>query len=328
MNNNSGHIYVLINYSMENLIKIGKTSREPEERAKELSSATGVPTPFIVAYDAFFHNCSEAENYIHKKLEYLGYRLSKNREFFQAPLKEIINIVFEAQNVLNSQLPSEEDQPFNVSDEMIDEEKASFSDLEELAYYYLDCDDHAKAYQLLNQAASLGSNTAYYWLGIMTLYGWGCLEDQQDAIDFLSKGVEHDDVRCYGKLSVLYGENDVLTSDSKFQNDGALGKYKWSNITTGKTWFDNYLEHKDFLLPHDSRASNIIHYFITKGLHYNFSTDSGPIAEDILLKHKKILSNIKDELLNYVIKQKEKLGNDNDFKQLLLKIGKEIKDTL
>ena len=67
-------------------------------------------------------------------------------------------------------------------------------------------------------------------------------------------------------------------------------------------------------------------YFITKGLHYNFSTDSGPIAEDILLKHKKILSNIKDELLNYVIKQKEKLGNDNDFKQLLLKIGKEIKD--
>jgi hypothetical protein len=44
-----GYIYVLINQSMEGFIKVGKTARDPKERAKELSQATGVPTPFMVA---------------------------------------------------------------------------------------------------------------------------------------------------------------------------------------------------------------------------------------------------------------------------------------
>ena len=50
-----GYVYILINQSYRygglrrKLLKIGQTSRNPEERAKELSS-TGVPTPFEVAY--------------------------------------------------------------------------------------------------------------------------------------------------------------------------------------------------------------------------------------------------------------------------------------
>jgi hypothetical protein len=64
---NPGYIYVLMNYSMDNLIKIGKTTRDTESRAKELSSVTGVPTPFIVAFDAYFDDCCEAEAYVHKK---------------------------------------------------------------------------------------------------------------------------------------------------------------------------------------------------------------------------------------------------------------------
>jgi hypothetical protein len=48
--NEPGFIYILINPSMAGLVKIGKTTRDPEARAKELSQATGVPTPFYVAY--------------------------------------------------------------------------------------------------------------------------------------------------------------------------------------------------------------------------------------------------------------------------------------
>ncbi len=44
----NGYVYVLMNSSMRGLVKIGKTEREPEERAKELSASTGVPTPFMV----------------------------------------------------------------------------------------------------------------------------------------------------------------------------------------------------------------------------------------------------------------------------------------
>ena len=42
-----GYVYILENASMPGLIKIGKTSRDSVERARELSSATGVPTGFL-----------------------------------------------------------------------------------------------------------------------------------------------------------------------------------------------------------------------------------------------------------------------------------------
>ena len=45
-----GYVYVLVNPSMEGYVKIGKTKRKPEVRVQELSQATGVPTPFILAY--------------------------------------------------------------------------------------------------------------------------------------------------------------------------------------------------------------------------------------------------------------------------------------
>ena len=47
-----GFVYILVNPAFPGYIKVGKTTKTPEERAKELSAATGVPTPFIVAYDA------------------------------------------------------------------------------------------------------------------------------------------------------------------------------------------------------------------------------------------------------------------------------------
>ena len=45
-----GYVYVLINPSMEGLVKIGMTTSTPEERVTELSSATGVPSKFILVY--------------------------------------------------------------------------------------------------------------------------------------------------------------------------------------------------------------------------------------------------------------------------------------
>ena len=43
--NDPGFVYALINPSMEGLVKVGKTKRDPKGRANELSGATGV-TPF------------------------------------------------------------------------------------------------------------------------------------------------------------------------------------------------------------------------------------------------------------------------------------------
>ena len=83
--NDHGYVYVLMNPSMQNLVKIGKTVREPEERAKELSSTTGVPTPFVVVYNCYFKSCTEAESFVHSFLENKGFRVSTKREFFEYP---------------------------------------------------------------------------------------------------------------------------------------------------------------------------------------------------------------------------------------------------
>ncbi len=116
--NNSGHVYVLINPSLDGLLKIGKTTRAPIDRAKELSSSTGVPTPFVVAYDAYFPDCSKAEQYVHVKLESKGYRLSPNKEFFDAPLKDVIDAIIEAKHHLNH---SADDNAHEISNPVITE---------------------------------------------------------------------------------------------------------------------------------------------------------------------------------------------------------------
>src|ERR1035438_4398195 len=95
-----GHIYILINPSIEGLVKIGKTTRDPESRAKELSQATGVATLFYVAFNIFVSDCHSAEEFIHAVLEHKGFRNTANREFFQMPLKQAIEVLMLAEQEL------------------------------------------------------------------------------------------------------------------------------------------------------------------------------------------------------------------------------------
>lgn len=89
---NQGYVYILINESYIDLIKIGSTSFKSEERAKQLSTATGVPTPFKVAFEMFVDNCKEFEKKIHKRLA--DYRVNPNREFFRFPLHKTIELMY------------------------------------------------------------------------------------------------------------------------------------------------------------------------------------------------------------------------------------------
>lgn len=62
----AGYIYILINPSFIDLIKIGCTGFQASERAKQLSAHTGVPTPFRVAYEIFVNeSCKDIEKQIH-----------------------------------------------------------------------------------------------------------------------------------------------------------------------------------------------------------------------------------------------------------------------
>ena len=78
-------VYVLSNPSLPGMLKIGYTNLTPDKRANQISSSTGVPTPFKVefAFNCFDGYLLEAD--IHKELR--AYRVNNGREFFSVDLE-------------------------------------------------------------------------------------------------------------------------------------------------------------------------------------------------------------------------------------------------
>lgn len=85
------YVYILVNKSMPDMVKIGMTVREVEERAKEISGATGVPTPWVPIYSFKCFNSYKLEQEIHEHLDAI--RVANNREMFYLHSKDAIDIV-------------------------------------------------------------------------------------------------------------------------------------------------------------------------------------------------------------------------------------------
>ncbi len=88
-----GLVYVLVNAAMPGLVKIGSTTRGLQERIRELSADTGVPTPFAEAYSAEFFDPEKIERQIHSALT--DFRCHNRREFFRLKVSEAIQKIQE-----------------------------------------------------------------------------------------------------------------------------------------------------------------------------------------------------------------------------------------
>jgi hypothetical protein len=84
-------VYILSNPTMPGFYKIGYTKKNPDERAKQISNATGVALPYEVEWAFHCYNGFELEQEVHHKL--VDYRVSNTREFFQIPLDKAQHIV-------------------------------------------------------------------------------------------------------------------------------------------------------------------------------------------------------------------------------------------
>ena len=82
----SGWVYVLTNPAFPGLVKIGCTGRSPHDRARELSSATGVPFPYVVAWACPVADWRAVEARTHGKLHRC--RPNGYREFFRCSVAE------------------------------------------------------------------------------------------------------------------------------------------------------------------------------------------------------------------------------------------------
>lgn len=74
------YVYVLVNKSVPNMVKIGMTINTPDERARQISTATGVATPWIPVYSYQCYRSDLLEEEVHIHLH--EYRVNKNREMF------------------------------------------------------------------------------------------------------------------------------------------------------------------------------------------------------------------------------------------------------
>ena len=100
---NRGFIYILVNAATPKLLKIGKTTRSPNERADELSQGSGVAGRFVVAFDIEVEDCDAAEAVIHQELS--ACRYSETREFFEMSLRDAMQVVLRTTSHLSTPQP-------------------------------------------------------------------------------------------------------------------------------------------------------------------------------------------------------------------------------
>lgn len=90
-----GFVYAMANAAFPDLLKIGHTTKAPDQRALELSRATGVPQPFVVLAFYAHENPAWLEAYMHQELA--AYRSNERREFFKCELSQLGDLDFVSQ---------------------------------------------------------------------------------------------------------------------------------------------------------------------------------------------------------------------------------------
>ena len=74
------YVYVFVNKSIPNMVKIGRTTRTPVERAREISRATGVAVPWVPTFEFPCYRSDLLEAEVHSHLH--SNRVNKDREMF------------------------------------------------------------------------------------------------------------------------------------------------------------------------------------------------------------------------------------------------------
>jgi len=86
----------------KNVFKIGLTRKSSDERANELSRATGVPGKIYVMHEWPVCDCVSVEREVHCRLSEC--RIDPRREFFEAPLAHIITVINETINSMKTSI--------------------------------------------------------------------------------------------------------------------------------------------------------------------------------------------------------------------------------
>ena len=330
-----GYIYVMVNPSMEGLVKIGKTTRDPESRAKELSQATGVATPFYVAFNIFVSDCHSAEEFVHAVLEHKGFRNTANREFFQMPLRQAIEVLMLAEQELQKTAgegaplgPGDSDKVTPEADEAEGVEAEMHPGREvfdqAIKIYYGEGDeleDKDEAVRLLYRAKALNYPAAFTSLArhfenladeVMDCSAdWQAdafLANREKALALLKEGAQKGHGRCWIRLAFLY-------------RTGWARDHKPDPVSENKCW-RNYFRSETFREDNDDKwtrnSSGVGKYPPAQGLPRNFHSRSylsrivdGDLPMDAEIRE--ILRPLKAEIIEHLRRSISSSEEPNDL---------------
>lgn len=194
MTESQGFIYVLVNPSLGGLIKVGFTKRSIEERVKELSSSTSIPTPFIPVYWKRVSEVEQLEKTIHAQLKSLGF--SHGKEYFKVEPPVVIDLIIS----LIEEKSYDSPEHFNVDEQS----------LEELALDYLNgrnglLRNKNKAMELLESANTLGSKSALWKLACLSLNSnKPTKKERANAYDSLCVSAESNQTTANFCIALIY----------------------------------------------------------------------------------------------------------------------------
>lgn len=84
-------VYILSNPSMPDILKIGYTKLDPQERSNQIGRGTGIPQEFYVEWAYKCFNGEEIEREVHKYLK--EQRVNTNKEFFKLSVDEAKHVI-------------------------------------------------------------------------------------------------------------------------------------------------------------------------------------------------------------------------------------------
>jgi hypothetical protein len=241
----AGYVYVLANSSMPGLVKVGKTTRLPSERADELSGVTGVATPFIVVYEEHFEDCDAVEAHVHTALSAKGLRLSENREFFRAAVSDVVKTLVSvkssegrtATDELSGLLTSDnaDFDSFRLDEYRTGNPWDGLMDEAIKHQYGTDgyIQDYSEAMKLYRDASRLGSKNAYLFMGDMYRDGNGVPKNQQNALDCYKEGAKRGNYLCYAPIAKIFILNNHAENAhkalAKFISNGEADGWKMAS---------------------------------------------------------------------------------------------------
>jgi len=219
-----GFLYILSNPTIPGLCKVGKTTRDPSLRVSELSGATGVASPFVLLYQQPVVDADAAEAWAHQAMAARGWRHADNREFFNAPLHEIVALVFQAAAAIELSATTTQANAggancVNEEETLSERQQLFLLGLETLTGANGGLADRDRGARLVCQAADMGEIDACIFAGKLLFRGQGGVAKNLPKVHaYLTLALEAGSTECHALLAELMVENE--------QRNGALHHWK------------------------------------------------------------------------------------------------------